>query len=70
MEIVLAAFIASLVTWLFVRSNYRGHIQDLREAVAYERKRRMQEEDRAETLSDALFGRTLTRTRSDSDMRN
>lgn len=64
MEIVLAAFVASLVTWLAVRSNYRGHVEDLRSAVAYERKRRLQEEDRAETLSDALFGRTKTRQRN------
>lgn len=61
MEIVLAAFIASLVTWLMVRSNYHGQLQDMRDVVAYERKRRLQEEDRAEVLSDALFGRTKTR---------
>lgn len=70
MEVVLAAFVGALVAGLAMRANYRGHVQDLREALAHERKRRQQEEDRAETLSDALFGRTLTRTRSDTGMRN
>jgi len=70
MEIVFAAFVGALITGLALRSNYRGHIQDLRAAVAYERKMRLSEEARAETLSDALFGRTKTRQRSDSGMRN
>jgi hypothetical protein len=64
MEILLAAFFGALVTGLAMRANYRGHIQDLRGAVAYERKMRKYEEDRAETLSDALFGRTKTRQRN------
>ncbi len=70
MEIVLAAFFGALVAGLAMRANYRGHIEDLRSAVAYERKRRLQEEDRAETLSDALFGRTKTRQRRDTGMQN
>lgn len=70
MEIVLAALVGALVTGLMVRANYRGHLQDLRDALAHERKRRQQEEDRAETLSDALFGRASTRMRSDTGMRN
>lgn len=70
MSILLAALVSAIVTGLLLRSNYRGHIEDLRSAVAYERKMRRYEEDRAEALSDALFGRTFTRTRSDTGMRN
>lgn len=70
MEVLLAAFVAALVTGLMMRSNYRGQIRDLRSAVAYERRQRMSEEMRAETLSDALFGRARTRQRSDTGMRN
>jgi hypothetical protein len=44
-----------------VRANYRGHIDDLQRALARERKMRESEEQRAETLSDALFGKTRPR---------
>lgn len=70
MEVLLAAFGAALVTGLVMRANYRGHIRDLRDAVAYERKRRLQEEDRAETLSDALFGRTRMKRPSAPEIPN
>ncbi len=70
MEIMLAAFVGALVAGLAMRANYRGHIQDLRAAVVHERKWREYEENRAETLSDALFGRTKTRQRRDSGMAN
>lgn len=70
MEVVLAALAASFITWLLVRSNYRGHIDDLRSALDYERRMRKSEEARAETLSDALFGRTETRTNVDENLKN
>jgi len=70
MEVLLAAFVGALVAGLMMRSNYRGQIQDLRGAVAFERKMRRHEEMRAETLSDALFGRVQTRTLGDENAMN
>lgn len=50
--------------------HYRGHINDLRRMLDHERKLRRYEEDRAETLSDALFGHVRTRRPSDEKLRN
>jgi hypothetical protein len=50
--------------------HYRGYIDDLREMLDHERKRRHLEELRAETLSDALFGRARTRQPGDEKLRN
>jgi hypothetical protein len=70
MLMFVVAFVVGVLVWAWTRSSYRGHVNDLRESVAYERCMRRREEERAEVLSDALFGRTKTRQRSDTGMRN
>lgn len=70
MSLFIVAIIFGALGWLFARSNYRGIVQDLRETIAHERKMRRYEEERAESLSDALFGRVETRTRRISGMQN
>jgi hypothetical protein len=70
MTTLIAVLAASFITWYVTHRNYRGHIQDLRDWLAFERKMRKYEEDRAETLSDALFGRTRTRQRNDTGAQN
>jgi len=59
------AVVSGLLVGLFMRANYRGHIEDLQRELARERRMRESEEQRAETLSDALFGRTRPRSLSD-----
>lgn len=70
MDVLLAAIVGSVVTGLVVSASLRGHIDDLRTALTRERRMRRDEEARAESLSDALFGRTRTRHRSNTDMQN
>jgi hypothetical protein len=67
---ILVAVAVGVVFSLMVRATYRGHIDDLRGMLDHERKMRRLEEVRAETLSDALFGRTRTRQHSDEKLRN
>lgn len=70
MLLFIVAIAFGALGWLFARSNYRGIIQDLREVIEHERKLRKYEEDRAEQLSDALFGRVQTRARSIAGTQN
>ena len=55
---------------LICRWSHREQINHLRSALEHQREMRRLEEIRAETLSDALFGRTRTRQRSDTKLRN
>ena len=59
-----------VVIVLLQAAHYRGHINDLRDALDRERKMRRYEEARAETLSDALFGHVRTRRPGDEKLRN
>jgi hypothetical protein len=70
MEVLFTALVTGLIVGLTMRANYRGHINDLREALDHERKMRRLEEARAETLSDALFGRTRSRQHGNKKLRN
>jgi hypothetical protein len=65
MEMFAVAVVSGLLVGLVVRANYRGHLDDLQRALARERRMRESEEQRAETLSDALFGKTRIRVNSD-----
>jgi hypothetical protein len=70
MAILIAVLVSGVLVGLSMRANYRGHIEDLRSALAHERRMRKYEEERAENLSDALFGRYRTRARRDSTLKN
>lgn len=70
MLITVVAVIFGLLGWLVTRDHYRGTIEDLRRALEHERKMRRYEEDRAESLSDALFDRAQTRTKRVTGLMN